>query len=80
MEKGKLKRIINKHTIKRNLEEVDVPLGTIRRRVLRIKLVVMTSHHGGHTSPLESIDDVIVNIILMMARVRQRLNPSKGMA
>ena len=80
MEKGKLKRIINKHKIKRKLEEVDVPLGTIRRRVLRNKLVVMTPHHGGHTSPLASIDDVIVNIILMMARVRQCLNPSKGLA
>ena len=40
----------------------------------------MTPHHGGHTSPLASIDDVVVNIILMMARVRQCLNPSKGLA
>ena len=40
----------------------------------------MNPYHGGHTFPLTSVDDVVVNIILMMARVRQCLNPSKGLA
>ena len=37
LNKGELKRIVEKHKIKRNLEEVDVPLNTIRRMVSRGK-------------------------------------------
>ena len=37
----------------------------------------MNAHHGCHTSPLACIDVVVVNTILMMAQVRQCVNPPK---
>jgi len=40
----------------------------------------MHHHHGGHRSPLESIDDTIVSLVLMMARIRQCVTPSTGLA
>ena len=80
LKRGQLKHLIEKHKLKRHLEDVHVPLTTIRKRVVRNKMIVMNAQNGGHTSPLASIDDVVVNIILMMARVRQCLSPSKGLS
>ena len=78
--KGVLQQIIQKHKNKRKLEDVDVPLITIRQRVVRKKTQVMHHHHGGHRSPLESIDNTIVSLVLMMARIRQCVTPSTGLA
>lgn len=80
MKKNQLKEIIKKHKKKRDLEDVDVPQDTIRQRVSRKKPFVPHHNSGGHTSPLAKIDDTIVSIILMMARIRQCLSPSKGLA
>ena len=80
LKKGRLVEIIDNHKAKRKLEDVDIPSSTIRQRVLRKKTVVLNHHHGGHSSPLESLDDTIVDLILMMARIRQCLTPSSGLA
>ena len=80
LKKGQLEEIIKRHKKKRKLEEVDIPSSTIRQRVLRNKTVVLNHHRGGHSSPLESLDDTIVDIVLMMARICQCLTPSSGLA
>lgn len=50
----------------------------IRRRCDRQQLV---SHHvaGGRVSPMVTIEPIVVEIILQMARLRQCLCPSKGL-
>ena len=63
LKRGQLKHLIEKHKIKRHLEDVHVQLTTIWKRVVRNKMIVMNAQNGGHTSPLASIDDVVVNII-----------------
>ena len=80
LKNGKIKDIIQKHKILKNLEDVDVPVKTIRTRYDRRKIVVNHDHHGGLQSPLLEIDDAVVKIALMMARIRQCLCPSKGLA
>ncbi len=40
------------------------------------KIVVLNHHREGHSSPLESLDDTIVDLVLMKARIRQCLTPS----
>ncbi len=79
MKKGQLQSLIERHKFKRQLQYVHVPLRTIHKRVVRNKMIVMNAHHGDHTSPLVCVD-VVVKIILMMARLRQYLNPSKGLS
>ena len=78
--KGVLEEIIKKHKKKRNLEDVPIKPSTIRQRVLCQSLVVNHHHSGGHQSPLVAMDDTIVKIVLVMARIRQCLNPSAGLA
>ena len=80
LKKGRLVEIIDNHKAKRKLEDVNIPSSTIRQRVLRKKTVVLNHHRGGHSSPLESLDDTIVDLVLMMARIRQCLTPSSGLA
>ena len=77
---GELKQIIERHKIKRNLEEVHIPEATIRMRVQRNHSIVHHDHHGGLQSPLLELDDTVVKVALMMARIRQCLSPSKGLA
>ena len=49
---------------------------TIRRRISRMRPHVLSS---GGISPLISIEDSVVQIIIQMARIRQSLTPSKGL-
>ena len=51
---------------------------TIRRRIVRQKLY--HTHRGGHRSPLEEVEHIAVSIMIQMARIRQPLTPSKGLA
>ena len=78
--KGQLKQIIEWHQKKRKLEDVDVPEATIRMRVQRNHSIVHHDHHGGLQSPLLELDETVVNVALMMARIRQCLSPSRGLA
>ena len=80
MKKGQLQCLSERHKLKRQLQDVHIPLSTIRKRAVRNKMIVMNAHHEGHTSPLACIDDVVMNIILMVAQVRQCLNLSKGLS
>jgi len=65
---------------KRNLDDAVVSPGTIRQRVLRDDLVVKHNQHGGHVSPLTDIEETVILIIIQMARIRQCLSPSTGLA
>ena len=78
--KGQLKQIIEWHQKKRKLEDVDVPEATIRIRVQRNHSIVHHDHHGGLQFPLLELDETVVNVALMMARIRQCLSPSRGLA
>ena len=78
--KGVLEEIIQKHQKKRGLEDVPVNKSLIRQRVLRKQPVVNHDHHGGLQSPLVAMDEAVVKIVLVMARIRQCLCPSKGLA
>ena len=75
--KGSLEKLINEVKKKRNIED-NISLLAIRKRVQRNSL---ESRHlaGGQVSPLLKIEPVIVSIIVQMARMRQCLNPSKGL-
>ena len=75
--KGSLVQLIDDVRRKRNIKEQISPMA-IRKRVYRNSL---ESHHmaGGQVSPLVKIEPVIVSIIVQMARMRQCLNPSKGL-
>ena len=48
-------------------------------RLVRNRVVIHT-HFGGHQSPLLRIDNTVVRLILMMARILQCLTPSTGLA
>ena len=61
-----------------NVENIS-PLA-IRRRVDRQSLECHHLAGGGQVSPLAEIEPIVVGIILQMARIRQCLNPSKGLA
>lgn len=78
--RGVLDDIIARHKKRRGLEDVPVRASTIRQRVLRNHPVVNHHHRGGHQSPLVALDDAIVKIVLTMARIRQCLTPSSGLA
>ena len=80
LSKGILEKIIDKHKRKWELEDVPIAASTIRQRVLRNHPVINHHHCGGHQSPLVAMDDAIVKIVLAMARIRQCLNPSSGLA
>ena len=79
LKNGELKQIIQKHKERCDLRDVNVPEITIRMRSVR-KKPVTNAGHGGLVSPLIEIDDVVVKMILMMARIRQCLTPSTGLA
>ena len=49
-------------------------------RSFRKNPVIVHDHHGGLQSPLVEIDNAVVKIVLMMARIHQCLSPSKGLA
>ena len=73
---GLLEEIIQRHKKKRNLTDVNIPLRTICQRVVRNNLIVDNHHCGGHLSPLVSIDDIVVGILIQMSRIRECLTPS----
>ena len=77
--KGELKKIIKECTEKHNIDNDGISPIVIRRRVDRQSL---SCHHlaGGQVSSLAAIEPLIVGIILQMARIRQCLIPSKGLA
>ena len=79
MKAGLLKQIIERHKNKNNLTHVDIPEITIRKRVQQNSVIQYTDH-GGLQSPLLEIDDTVVKIILLMARICQCLTPSTGLA
>ena len=78
VENGLLDSIIKKHKEKRGLD-VDIPLSTIRQRVVRKKLVINNHHCGGHQSPLAQIENIVVGILCQMSRVRECLPPSRAL-
>ena len=47
---------------------------------IRDDLVVKHNQHGGHVSPLTDIEETVILIIIQMARIRQYLSPSTGLA
>jgi len=75
--KGSLQQLIDNEKKRRQIDDDISPLA-IRKRVLRNSL---ESRHlaGGQVSPLLKIEPAIVSIIVQMARMRQCLNPSKGL-
>ena len=77
---GQLKEMIENHKKRNNLMDVNIPEVTIRMRAQRHTSVIHHTNHGGLQSPLVEIDEDIVKIILMMARIRQCLTPSTGLA
>ena len=74
---GTLNQIIQSVKAMRGVTATISPQA-IRRRIHRKSLV---THHvaGGQVTPLLRIEPLIVEIILQMARIRQCLNPSKGL-
>ena len=74
---GTLVKIIEDVKKKRKLpHDVQINSDTIRRRVSRGNIFI-TSH--GPQSPLEALEEVVVELIIQMARIRQSLTPSKGL-
>jgi len=80
MKPGRLKEIIETNKIRNELRDLNIPEVTIRMRTQRCSSVMKLSNHGGLSSPLLEIDDAVVEIILLMARIRQCLTPSTGLA
>ena len=78
--KGELKKIIAEVAMKNNVNANNVSLLAIKRRVDRQSLECHHLAGGGQVSPLAEIEPIVVGIILQMARIRQCLNPSKGLA
>ena len=78
VKRGALKQLINDVKRKRDINDVEIPMGTIRQRVLRKK--THSHHHAGHVSPLLAIEDTVVQLIIQMARIRECLTPSKGLS
>ena len=64
---GILQSIIKKHKERNELQNVDIPLATIRQRIVRNKLVINSHQHGGHQSPLAFIEYLVVNILCQMS-------------
>ena len=75
--KGTLLAIIEEVKIAKKID-VKISPEAIRKRDQRKSL---ENHHlaGGQESPLEKIEPLIISIIVQMARMRQSLNPSKGL-
>ena len=65
--RGVLDGIISRQKKIYGLEDIHVQASTIRQRVLRKHPVVNHHHCGSHQSPLVTLDDAIVNIMLTMA-------------
>ena len=78
--KGELKKIIAEVSKRNNVNVNNVSLIAIKRRVDRQSLECHHLEGGGQVSPLTEIETIVVGIILQMARIRQCLNPSKGLA
>ena len=57
----------------------DIPVSTICQRYFRNNINI-DHNHGGHTSPLASIEVTVVKIVIQMARIRQSLNHIRGLA
>ena len=78
MKYRKLKNTINE--VKRRMKVYDdIPVSTIRQRYFRNNINI-DHNHGGHTSPLASIEVTVVKIVIQMARIRQSLNHIRGLA
>ena len=79
MRKGRLAEIISSIEQKRNL-----PVGStikeslVRKRITRGKSFITTKK--GLQSPLLAMENLLVRTIIQMARVRQCLTPSQGVA
>ena len=77
VEKNTLQTIINQIVKKRKLpNEVSINIDTIRRRVSRKSHFVTQT---GVSTPLACLEEIIVTIVIQMARIRQCLSPSKGL-
>ena len=80
VENGALENLIETMKEKKDLRKVDIKLHTIRQRINRNTLIVTTNQKGGHRSPLKDIEETVIEIIFQMARIRQCLSPSRGLA
>ena len=77
---------VSNGTLKKIIEDVKkehkipydtvIKADTIRRRITRMRPHVLST---GCISPMISIEDSVVQIIIQMARIRQSLTPSKGL-
>ena len=74
--KGTLDGIIREETEGTDLKNKILP-DAIRQRFYRKRVVC--NHVAGHVSPLEPIEQTVIDIILQMARIRQSITPSRGL-
>ena len=79
VENGTLQKIISSLKKKRKLDDIDIPVKTIRTRIHSNKPVVNNNQRGGRTSPLLKIEDTVIAIKLQMARIRKCLSRSDGL-
>ena len=70
-ENGALQKIVLLLKKKQKLDNIDI----------LVKTICSTNQHGGHTSPLLKIEDIVVASILQMACItRQYLSLSEGVS
>ena len=77
--KNMLVQLIDEIKTKNNIpSNVDIKPSTIKKRILRGN--IFSEGVGGHRSPLLPLEPVFVSAIVQMARIRQSLTPSQGLA
>ena len=79
MKKGRLMEIIKEVNMKNEVsDDIGISDTTIRQRVMRGS--IFSQGIGGHQSPLLPLELLFVATIIQMARIRQSLSPSQGLA
>jgi hypothetical protein len=73
-----LENLIEEKKVEHGLQDFTIKKGCIRQRLKRDKLVCTT--HSGTTSPMAPIEEHIVALMAQMAKMRQPLNVSEGLA
>ena len=78
LDDGLLQEIINDVSKKRNLpSSYVIKADSIRKRIKRGNV---SAKSCGLTSPLVALETIVVTIVIQMARIRQCLTPSRGVA
>jgi hypothetical protein len=77
--KNMLVKLIDEIKKKNNIpSNITIQPSTIKKRILRGS--IFSQGIGGHRSPLLPLEPVFVSTIVQMARIRQSLTPSQGLA